>query len=370
MEFLEQEAIATAPLDSRPRLWKRYVDDILEIVKDNQVENLTDHLNNTDPTGNIKFTFEKEKSGTIPFLDTLIVRKPDGSVKLLVYRKATHTDQYLNFDSHHPLQHKLGVVRTLLDRMDKIVSEDEDKLQEEVTIKKALSMCGYPKWTFDKVRKRMENKQQTAPKQKDTTQKSRGMVVIPYVQGLTERSSRVFKKHGISTGMKPHTSLRKILVHPKDKVDPADKTDCIYEIPCKNCNYTYIGETGRKFSTRLKEHKKEAERLASKSKNFTRQARKQSLGEQSKSAIADHALQYNHVIDWDGAKVLQMECDSGARYIRESLWIRKRGTKVMNRDEGAYFLSHVYDPLLTSLDSRQTGSQMKKMGHSEEVRRP
>ena len=100
---------------------------------------------------------------------------------------------------------------------------------------------------------------------KDTTQKSRGMVVIPYVQGLTERSSRVFKKHGISTGMKPHTSLRKILVHPKDKVDPADKTDCIYEIPCKNCNYTYIGETGRKFSTRLKEHKKEEERLASKS---------------------------------------------------------------------------------------------------------
>ena len=95
--------------------------------------------------------------------------------------------------------------------MDKIVSEDEDKLQEEVTTKKALSMCGYPKWTFDKVRKRMENKQQTAPKQKDTTQKSRGILVIPYVQGLTERSIRVFKKHGISTGMKPHTSLRKIL---------------------------------------------------------------------------------------------------------------------------------------------------------------
>ena len=42
----------------------------------------------------------------------------------------------------------------------------------------------------------------------------------------------------------------------------------------------------------------------------------------------------------------------------------------MNRDERAYFLSHVYYSLLTSLDSRQTGSKMKKMGHSEEVRRP
>ena len=76
---------------------------------------------------------------------------------------------------------------------------------------------------------------------------------------------------------------------------------------CKNCNYTYIGETEWKFSTRLKEHKKEAERLTSKLKNFARQARKQSLGVQNKSAIAAYALQYNHVIDWDGSKVLQME---------------------------------------------------------------
>ena len=96
--------------------------------------------------------------------------------------------------------------------------------------------------------------------------------------------------------MKPHSSLRKQLVHPKDKIDPLEKTDCIYEIPCKNYAYSYIGETGRKFTTCLKEHKKEVEKLESKNKNFTRQTRKQSVGEQNKSAIADHALQNNHVI--------------------------------------------------------------------------
>ena len=88
--------------------------------------------------------------------------------------------------------------------------------------------------------------------------------------------------------------------------------------------------------------------------------RKQSVGKQSKSAITDQALQNNRVINWDDAKVLQMESDTSARYIRESIWIRKRGTNVMNRDEGAYFLSHVYDPLLTSLDDRKTGSQMQR----------
>ena len=97
MEWLEQRAIHTAPLDHKPRLWKRYVEDILEIVKKNTAETLTDHLNQVDPTSSIKFTFEEEQDGAIPFLDTLIVRKPDKSIKLLVYRKKTHTDQYLSF---------------------------------------------------------------------------------------------------------------------------------------------------------------------------------------------------------------------------------------------------------------------------------
>ena len=78
-----------------------------------KVEALTDHLNGIDKTNSIKFTHEPEKNGQIPFLDTLITRREDGSIKVLVYRKATHTDQYLSFQSHHPLQHKLAVIRTL-----------------------------------------------------------------------------------------------------------------------------------------------------------------------------------------------------------------------------------------------------------------
>ena len=97
MEWLEQKAIATAPLalNCRPRIWKRYVDDVLEIVKKGEVENLTEHLNNIDPTGSIKFTYEQESDGCIPFLDALIIRKPDGNTKLCIYReKYTQTNTY------------------------------------------------------------------------------------------------------------------------------------------------------------------------------------------------------------------------------------------------------------------------------------
>ncbi|XP_072019409.1 uncharacterized protein [Amphiura filiformis] len=306
MEHLEGTAIATAPMECKPKLWKRYVDDILEIVAKDEVNALTDHLNQVDDTDSIKFTYEEEKDGKIPFLDALIVRRDDGSIKLLVYRKATHTDQYLNFRSHHPLHHKLGVVRTLMDRKNRIVTEDEDKEREDDHIKGALQKCGYPDWSIKKVKDQMAKpKSKKERKKKDDSNKSKGLVVVPYVEGVSERISRVFKTYNIATAMKPHCTLRNLLVHPKDKREPHNSTDVIYSIPCKNCNSAYIGETGRKFGKRLDEHKTEAEKIGDNIK--TRATRKASQSVIHKSAITDHVVENNHVINWDEAKIVGKE---------------------------------------------------------------
>ncbi len=55
------------------------------------------------------------------------------------------------------------------------------------------------------------------------------MVVIPYVGGLSEAVDRVFRKHKITTAMKPHT--KNLLVHPKDKSDISEVGEIVYEIP-------------------------------------------------------------------------------------------------------------------------------------------
>ena len=60
MEHFEQKLLNTAPEDLKPKLWKRYVDDILEVVKKGSVEKLTDFLNGLDDSNNIKFTYEVE----------------------------------------------------------------------------------------------------------------------------------------------------------------------------------------------------------------------------------------------------------------------------------------------------------------------
>ncbi|XP_072023312.1 uncharacterized protein [Amphiura filiformis] len=122
------------------------------------------------------------------------------------------------------------------------------------------------------------------------------MVVLPYVKGVTERVSRVMKKYNVSTAMKPHNTLRRELARPKDKRDPNNLTQAVYKIPCLNCDLSYIGETGRKFGTRLDEHRKEVEKVNS--TVTTRAGRKESLTTVNKSAITDHVVDKNHVIGW------------------------------------------------------------------------
>ena len=135
------------------------------------------------------------------------------------------------------------------------------------------------------------------------------------------------------------------LVHPKDKKDTLKTSNCIYEIPCKNCDKSYIGETARLFEKRLDEHQKATKKVDG--KNYTRSERKRSEQEQTKSAISDHAARTNHVINWEATKILGREHHKRSREVREAMEIRKRGSWTMNREEGTFLLSHVYDPLLT-----------------------
>ena len=223
-------------------------------------QQLTDHLNRVDKTNSIKFTHEEEAEGTIPFFDTLLVRKESGEVKLLIFRKNTHTDQYLNFSSHHPLHQKMGVIRTLLDRQT-LVTEEEDKRKTREHIKEALTRCGYPQWTISTVQTKMKTKKEDNVRKKT----SKGMRVLPYVQGLSESTSWIMKKYKVNTA---YSLTSWSLVRPKDKVEPQKMCKGVYSITCKNCNATYIGETKRTLGTRIKEHKEDAEK-ASASRPYT-----------------------------------------------------------------------------------------------------
>ena len=73
------------------------MDDVLTAVPADQVDGMLAHINSIN-----QFTFEREQGHVIPFLDVMILHNDDGSLSTKVYRKPTHTDQYLQFSSHSP----------------------------------------------------------------------------------------------------------------------------------------------------------------------------------------------------------------------------------------------------------------------------
>ena len=119
MESFEQQAITTSAY--KPRIWKSYVDNTFTILDRGNVDSFLQHLNNQQPS--IRFTMQTENDYKLAFRDTAVSREPDGRLTTSVYRKPTHTDQYLAYDSHHPQSVKRGIVKCLYERANGLITK-------------------------------------------------------------------------------------------------------------------------------------------------------------------------------------------------------------------------------------------------------
>ena len=121
---------------------------------------------------------EIEKDNPLPFLDTTVARDSDGLLNTTVYRKPTHTDHYLAYDSFLS--------------------------QWSVVL---LSVC-------------------TA--ELNTSQRNRQlfkfMTVLLYIKGVSEVLRRCLQHQGIRTVFKSETTLRFHLVPPRDDQNQRNKT--------------------------------------------------------------------------------------------------------------------------------------------------
>ena len=99
---------------------------------------------------------EREKDNSLPFLDVLISKKEDG-LNFTVYRKPTHTDIYLQADSHHHTSQLTGTMKILKYRIDpKIyrICSNKTKEEENKKIEDTFLKLGFKPNTIDKILKR------------------------------------------------------------------------------------------------------------------------------------------------------------------------------------------------------------------------
>ena len=109
------------------------MEDTWVVQREENKQSFLQHINSVDPV--IKFRVENNKEdGAIPFLDTIVKPEADGKLSITVYRKPTHMDQYLQWDSHHHLSAKYSVINTLTHRA-KTVCNKPEVLQQEISLR-------------------------------------------------------------------------------------------------------------------------------------------------------------------------------------------------------------------------------------------
>ena len=298
--------------------WKRYVDDVCTSVPKDLILPLLHHLNSIEPS--IEFTYETENDeGCLPFLDTMIHHQSDGSLSSSVYRKPTHTDRYLNFNSHHPLSHKVAVIRTLVGRAGALCSSGTQKTTELSHVEKVLRRNHYPARVIERYSKEKEAKTIT-----DDNDRFKATITLPYVRGTSEAIKRILSPVNIRVCFRPCVTLKSLLVHPKDTLPLEKKANVVYCLPCQSCSEVYIGQTSRLLEARLGEHKADVRK-----------------GNVETSAVAEHIWSKGHRVDWQKCSVLMQESDLHRRCFLESWFIQRNVT--MNREAGS--LSSAYNAL-------------------------
>ncbi len=112
MEHLLDNVVKLLPF--QPSFLYKYVDDLILSIPRGSEQLTVDTFNSFHDK--LQFTMEVEKDSKIPFLDMLVMRSTDGTIKIDWYRKPHKTDWYLNFRSHHRLSSKINVAMALKHR--------------------------------------------------------------------------------------------------------------------------------------------------------------------------------------------------------------------------------------------------------------
>ncbi|XP_046577500.1 uncharacterized protein LOC124285337 [Haliotis rubra] len=191
---------------------------------------------------------ETEKQHQLPFLN-ISIQNSNSQLITSVYRKPTHTDQYLHYHSSYHPQIKRAIISTLARRAKSICSPSH--LQQELDHLKTtfISLNGYPRQLMETtIKSTLQHQDRTRPKPEAPPSLLTSPMWDP---------SRLLKKTArIDTTFSSGRTLKTLLKSNGKgscNITP-NPTGCVYKLEC-NCGDTYIGETGRPIATRIKEHK-------------------------------------------------------------------------------------------------------------------
>ena len=200
----------------------------------------------------------------LPFLD-IVLDNSNNKIQTSVFHKQTYTELLTNFNSFVPFQYITGLIRTLLDRTFRINSS---WYSFDVDLKSLYNTLGrnlYTTWLISKIVRNYLNKQFVETENLENVEvHDMRYFKLPYIGNnsiiLKNKIKNVVSKHcqGIDIKLIFTTCKLRDFFSNKDKlVSFSHASNVVYEFVCASCNASYVGETERHLSTRIREHYKD-----------------------------------------------------------------------------------------------------------------
>ena len=168
-------------------------------------------------------------------------------------KKPTYTDRYLDYNSRHPISAKHSVIHTLIHRLKQVCSTFEFLANEMDHFHKILQDNLYSAQFYQQGKPQQKTNRKPNPSTGKYIEKA--IVVIPYIKGLSEQNRHTIANYKVF--LNGTTTIKSLLMHPKDPIQDSKKTDIIYHwiCPAHICKAEYIGETNRSLKERVSDHR-------------------------------------------------------------------------------------------------------------------
>ena len=237
----------------KPAIYFRYVDDTFAIFKqEGDVDDFLVTLNCLHPA--LKFAFEKEHDGKLPFLD-ILVERTELSFETSVYRKSTFSGQYIRWKSFSPRKRKMNLITTLVHRALMICTKN--KLKQDIDfIKKILLDNGYLE---DIVLKHISKKiAQFSTAKRFGPEKCPVYLRVPWIGSAFQQLEHQVKSavQNCYGAVSPRLifSTQCMLPAAKKDVLPANQRSMVIYEYVRHCDSRYVGRTTQKLQERIKQH--------------------------------------------------------------------------------------------------------------------
>ncbi|XP_062703666.1 arp2/3 complex-activating protein rickA-like [Aedes albopictus] len=308
-----------------------------------------------------------EKDGTLPFLDTLVIRHDDQSATTKWYSKPISSGRLLNYHSFHPTAMKMNVAMNFMKR------DDEPHYQQQcastthlpkttpppphrspsppspeppppalpqITPTSTLLLPSPPppppppplQTPLPNPSPPNATNPPTEQQQINSTQRDHHHQVtevlyrsMPNIPTLTRTISIILKKDydQVKIATRNIKTTKSLLKTIKDPVPPNDQHNVVYSTPCNNCEGVYIGMTSNQLKKRMSGHKSDVNKIVNTPTDITH----------AKTALTQHMIEHNHTFNLDGTKIVDRTFRSTALPILEMCHIQNTSNTINFRTD-------------------------------------